>query len=387
MGVTRRETRVLVLAFTEQETRLICTVLKRAGIIYEVCSSTDEIGLALQEGAGAALIASEALSASHIQRLVKVLNLQPSWSAFPFLIFTGSGALTRAGVQQLELIDRLQNVTLLEWPLPPITLVSAVRAALRFRQRQYEIRDQLAERLRVEEELRHSNEDLQQFAYVASHDLQEPLRQVTSYMQLLARRYRGKLDAEADEFINYAVNGAKRLQQLIRDLLAYSRAGQQVQAGTAVDCKEVLQQALKGLQLTIRETRAEITYDPLPKIWVDGRQLGQVLQNLLSNALKFRGQEPPRIHISARQEGNEWIFAVRDNGIGIEPQFAGRIFIIFQRLHDQAEYPGTGIGLAICKKIVERQGGRIWVESELGKGATFFFTIPMSETKTHLTKG
>ena len=224
-------------------------------------------------------------------------------------------------------------------------------------------------------ELGRSNADLQQFAYVASHDLQEPLRMVSSYTQLIARRYKGKLDADADEFIAFAVDGANRMQRLILDLLAYSRvntAGRQFEP-TAMET--VLKAALNNLTNAVKESQAIITHDPLPAVMGDDKQLAQLFQNLLSNAVKFGGAQPPRIHISAKQADGEWLFSVRDHGIGIDPQYADRIFVIFQRLHTREEYPGTGIGLAICKKIIERHGGRMWVESELGKGATFYFTL------------
>ena len=226
-------------------------------------------------------------------------------------------------------------------------------------------------------ELQRSNEELQQFAYVVSHDLQEPLRVVASYVQQLAERYQDKLEAEANELISYALDGARRMQQLIVDLLAYSRIDTTGQEFAPTDCEGVLQRVLSDLRVAIEESGAEVTHDPLPQVMADNVQLGQVLQNLLGNAIKFRSQEPPRIHVSARQEGQQWVFSVRDNGIGINPRYAERIFGIFERLHPRTEYPGTGIGLAICKKIVERHGGQIWVESEPGKGAAFFFTLPI----------
>jgi light-regulated signal transduction histidine kinase (bacteriophytochrome) len=238
-------------------------------------------------------------------------------------------------------------------------------------------RKQAEETLRYQAaELQRSNEELQQFAYVASHDLQEPLRMVTSYMQLLAQRYQGTLDAEAEEFIGYAVEGARRMKSLIDDLLAYSRVGTRREPFVPVDCKEVLQQTLQDLRFAIEESEAVITYDPLPVVRASKLEFALLLQNLLSNALKFRTAESPRIHLSAQQRSIEWLFSVQDNGIGIDPQHAERIFVIFQRLHTRQEYPGTGLGLAICKKIVDRHGGRMWVESTPGQGATFFFTLP-----------
>jgi PAS domain S-box-containing protein len=238
---------------------------------------------------------------------------------------------------------------------------------------QKQLAGELAQRMA---ELERLNAELQQFGYIVSHDLQEPLRTINSYVQLLARRYRGKLDAEADDFIAFAVDGTQRMQALITDLLAYTRMGGTAQEFTAVDCEALLARVLGDLQLAIKDSAAEATHDALPTVHGDAGQLSLVFQNLIGNALKFRGEAAPRIHVSARRDGAQWVFSVRDNGIGIDPQHAERIFQIFQRLHPRRKYLGTGIGLAICKKIVERHGGRIWVESELGKGATFYFTVP-----------
>lgn len=252
-----------------------------------------------------------------------------------------------------------------------------------FQQQAGKLSQELTQRQRAEAKLKqtvakleHSNAELQQFAYVASHDLQEPLRMVSSFTQLLARRYQGKLDKDADEFIAYAVDGASRMQRMINDLLTYSRVGTRGKELQPTDGEAVFEQAVANLQMAIEETGATVTHNSLPTVLADESQLVQLFQNLLGNAIKFHGQEPPRVHISAEQKGKEWVFSVGDNGIGIDQQHLERVFIIFQRLHAQTEYPGTGIGLAICIKIVERHGGRIWVESEPGKGSIFYFTMP-----------
>ncbi len=232
-----------------------------------------------------------------------------------------------------------------------------------------------AELLVKEQELKRSNAELEQFAYVASHDLQEPLRMVGSYTQLLARRYKGKLDKDADEFIAFAVDGVTRMQGLINDLLSYSRVGTRGNKPQPTNSEEVLERVLQNLSVSLRDNKATVTHDPLPVVMADERQLEQLLQNLIGNAVKYHGEKPPQVHIGAERSNGVWIFTVRDNGIGIEPQYYGRIFQLFQRLHTRQEYSGTGIGLAICKKIVERHGGKIWVESEPGKGSKFIFTL------------
>lgn len=264
----------------------------------------------------------------------------------------------------------------------------------------------ITERKRTEEalakyagELARSNSELEQFAYVASHDLQEPLRMVTSYLQLIERRYKSKLDSDADEFIAFAVDGASRMKTLIADLLAYSRVSRRGSEFEPVEMDLVLDHVLTDLQIAIGESQAVITHDPLPDVFADKTQIGLVLMNLIGNAIKFCGRETPRVHISATRQiadgesqiapglpsairhspSAEWCFSIRDNGIGIDPQFFERIFIIFQRLHTRTEYPGTGMGLAICKKIIERHGGRIWVESQADTGSTFYFTLPTSQ--------
>jgi PAS domain S-box-containing protein len=247
---------------------------------------------------------------------------------------------------------------------------------------QCNIRD-ITRRKNTEKELRHltdelkrSNEDLQQFAYAASHDLQEPLRGIEGFTKLLEKHYKGKLDGKADEFIDHIIDDTKRMQMLIKDLLEYSRVSTQGIVFRPTNCSVALEEAIYNLRTAVKESNVELTYDLLPTVTADASQLSRLFQNLIGNAIKFRGNKPLKIHISAEQKGDEWVFPIKDNSIGIEPKFFERIFSVFQRLHTRNEYKGTGIGLAVCKKIVERHGGRIWVESEPGKGSTFYFTIP-----------
>jgi PAS domain S-box-containing protein len=252
--------------------------------------------------------------------------------------------------------------------------VTLVTAAIRNISVRKAAEQELAQKV---EELSRSNEELGQFAYIASHDLQEPLRMVASYTQLLSRRYTGKLDKDADEFIAYAVDGANRMQRLIQDLLTFSRVGTKINDLRDISSEDALRRALMNLQRAIDDSGAVVTHDPLPTVLADETQLVQLFQNLVGNAIKYQGPGIPRVHISAQKSGGEKsTFSVRDNGLGIDPKYFERIFGMFQRLHKRDEFDGTGIGLAICKKIVERHGGSISVESEPGKGSTFHFTVP-----------
>ncbi|MBS1653554.1 MAG: PAS domain S-box protein [Bacteroidetes bacterium] len=228
---------------------------------------------------------------------------------------------------------------------------------------------------KLNERLTVSNQELEQFAYVASHDLQEPLRMVSSFLQLLQKKYAGQLDEKADQYINFAVEGSERMKKLINDLLNFSRISTDYDNKEMVDCNAVLKGVLKILDPVLKSNDARITYSGLPLITGNAVQLAQLFQNLLSNALKYRSEQKPEIEISCKENPSEWAFSVSDNGIGVDPKYNEKIFIIFQRLHNRNEYSGTGIGLAICKKIVEQHGGKIWIESEPGKGSTFYFTI------------
>jgi PAS domain S-box-containing protein len=235
---------------------------------------------------------------------------------------------------------------------------------------------EIHEQKEEEEALRRANDDLQQFAFSASHDLQEPIRNVVVYSEVISRRYQKVLDAEGQLFLGFLKDGGTRLAMLINDLLAYTRAGTVEMQETPVDSSAVLQHALSSLAAAISETKAQVTYDPLPEVYMGEAHLHQVFQNLIGNALKYRDRDTPRIHVSAARRGSAWCFSVQDNGIGIDPKYKEKIFGVFTRLHHDQKYSGTGIGLAICQRVVERYGGRIWVESEPGRGSTFFFTVP-----------
>ena len=234
------------------------------------------------------------------------------------------------------------------------------------------------------QQLSRSNAELEQFAYVASHDLQEPLRMIASYTQLILRRYGDRFDGDAREFMDFIVDGATRMKQLIEDLLAYSRVGTHGKAFRPTDSGAAVQKALANLRAAIESSTGTVTHDPLPTINADEFQLVQLFQNLIGNALKFKGTETPRVHISVNEQADTWTFGVKDNGIGIDGEYFDRIFMVFQRLHSRTDYPGTGIGLAICKKVVDRHGGRLWIESGVGSGSTFWFTVPKKEEDVHV---
>jgi len=299
------------------------------------------------------------------EMLMKALNSQGSVRDVEINFLTKAGE-RRVGQDSAEFVDVGGQKCIL-------AIFRDITEQKKLEKQRQEAKEALAQRA---EELARSNSELEQFAYVASHDLQEPLRMVASYTQLLAKRYQDKLDADAHDFIGYAVDGATRMQALITDLLNYSRVGTRGKTFQPTSCDTVLERVMVSLKFAIGEKGVIVTHDPLPNVMGDDTQLGQLFQNLLANAIKFSSEMPPRIHVSAERERDGWKFSVRDNGIGIAPEYGERIFMIFQRLHSKKEYPGTGIGLAVCKKIVERHGGRIWVNSQPGSGSTLFFTIP-----------
>jgi PAS domain S-box-containing protein len=316
----------------------------------------------------------------------KVKNIIPEGFA-ERIIADGTRSAAEALAQQIgtgiELIGRRKDGS--EFPieimLSPLESTEGILVTAAIRD--ISVRKNSDEHLvKTVKELKRSNDELQQFAYVSSHDLQEPLRMVSSYTQLLAKRYKGHLGSDADEFIAFAVDGCNRMQGLIQDLLAYSRAGSNGKAVREISSEDALKAALTNLRAAVEQSSAVVTHDALPAIKTDETQLTQIFQNLVGNAIKYRRAESPQVHVSASKNGgNEWIFSVRDNGLGIDPQYFDRIFVLFQRLHGRDEFEGTGIGLAICKKLLERLGGRIWVESQPEKGSIFYFALPEMEEK------
>ncbi len=277
----------------------------------------------------------------------------------------------------LNLIIKMRQITFILFLIVGLLGTIVIAAVInKLKHSKVELEQTVEERTK---DLARSNQELEQFAYVASHDLQEPLRMIASFNQLLAEEYKDKLDAEANSYINFAVDGAKRMQNLISDLLEYSRVGRLDQGIKPIDCNEIFNHAITNLRGAIQESSATVVKeDPLPTINGNELRITQLFQNLIGNAIKYRGEVPPKIHIKAETQGDNWLFSIKDNGIGIDPKHAERIFQIFQRLHARDKYSGTGIGLALCKKIVENHQGKIWVESEEGKGATFYFSIPKS---------
>lgn len=414
MPENKADERVLIVAPFGQDAAAMANLLTEGGFGAEVChAATDACGW-MSTCVGALLLTEEALELPHISALLEHLKIQPPWSEVPVIILTRPGESHR--VKLMDLIANAANsMTLLERPIRFATLCRSVEVALGSRRRQYQMRDLLQEEQRKQRELlqiqdglekaqselkqqgatlentvaertrdlrtandrlERSNHDLEQFAYAASHDLQEPLRAVTGCGQILRKRYGGKLDSSADELIEHIVEGASRMEKLILDLLAFSRVATQQKELAEVDSGGALKQALANIETAINENGAAITLGRLPVVSFNPVQLTQLFQNLLCNALKYRSSLAPVIHVEAVRRADDWQFCVRDNGIGIEAKYFDRIFVLFQRLHTRNEYPGTGIGLALCKKIVERHGGRIWVESALGQGSAFFFTTP-----------
>jgi len=365
-GKTDGKLKVLVVEDEPAYIELVLHALRQAGfdVVADIAQSAEEFDQRVRGTSYDVILADYKLPQWNGMESVEALRRLGL--DIPVILVSGSlGELTaveciKQGASDYVLKDRLAR------------LPESVRRAIQEKR----CREEHSE---GQKELARSNRDLEQFAYIASHDLQEPLRMVATYTQLLAERYRGKLDDDADKYIHYAVDGALRMQKLIEDLLTFSRAGRHGTEVESNDCNALLETAVTNLQAAIQESGAQVLYDHLPVVVADRTQLAHVFQNLIGNAIKFRAAEPPVIRVAAESTAGEWIFSVADNGIGIAPEHAEIVFAIFKRLHTREEYPGSGIGLSICKKIVEQHGGRIWVESRPGKGATFKFTLP---TKT-----
>jgi signal transduction histidine kinase len=361
---------VLLVEDNSADAELVLRELRRGGFIpvHELVQAPEEFRRSVRARPPDVVLADYNLGQWRGMEALEILRQEGLDS--PLILVSGAlGDVTAVECIKQGVTDYVLKDSLTRLPI-------SVRRALeerRLRAERKQARENLAAKVA---ELARSNQDLEQFAYVASHDLQEPLRMVASYTQLLAERYRGKLDAQADKYIAYAVEGASRMQTLIQDLLTFSRSARAELEMKNTDCESVVAGALRNLQSAIAESGAVILHDSLPQIFGNGTQLQQVFQNLIGNAIKFRGQDAPVIQIESERRGEDWLFSVIDNGIGIPVEHAATVFTIFKRLHTRTEYPGNGIGLAICKRIIEHNGGKIWLEPQRGAGTTFRFTLP-----------
>jgi signal transduction histidine kinase len=365
------EMRVLILAPIGRDARLLAGTLGALGIECANAPDAKALSAMLPDGIGAAIIAEEGLTRGSIAELAGWVAAQPPWSDTPFIVLTSAGRPTLESHRRAQELQALGNLTLIERPVRPETIQSSIRTALRARMRQYEIRSR-------QEALLRANADLEQFAHSASHDLREPLRTIGVYSELLSRDYGGLLDRKGSEFLRLINSSAKRMDGLLSDLLSYAHVSSF--AGETVDRTEAaraLETAMENLAVAIHESSAQITIGDMPAVRMHASHLAQVFQNLIGNAIKYRRDEDGlRIELFARRAEGYWIFTVADNGIGVPAAHKETIFGIFKRLHSNGKYPGNGMGLAICQRIVERYGGRIWVESEPGQGAQFSFTVP-----------
>ena len=369
---------VLIVEDNPSDAELEIAELRRGGfnVLSDLAQTRDEVSEHLTKNTYDIILADYNLP--HFRGMETLDILREKGLSIPLILVTGA----LKSVTAVECVKQGATDYVLKENLTRLSV--SVRRALveaRLRVERKRAQEELARKV---DELARSNEDLEQFAYVASHDLQEPLRMVAAYAQLLAERYRGKLDDNADKYIGYAVEGAVRMQALIEDLLAFSRVGRNGHEHQATDCDSTVDEAIKNLSAAVQESGVTVTRGPLPLLVADQVHLVHLFQNLIGNAIKFRGREPPVVKISAEKSGSEWLFTVADNGIGIAPEHKEFIFKIFQRLHTRSEYSGNGIGLAICKKIVEQHGGRIWVDSEAGQGSTFRFTLAASPADKEL---
>lgn len=364
------EMRVLILAPIGRDARLLANTLAEMDVEPKIAENAEACFAMLAEGAGTALLAEEALDPIQVRTFSAWLSAQPPWSDLPLLILTRSGRPTLDSQRRAHELETIGNITLIERPARPETVQSSVRAALRARMRQYEIRSS-------QEALLRANADLEQFAYSASHDLREPLRSIGIYSDLLARDYGDSLGQKGSLFLSHIRSSVTRTEILLSDLLAYAHASSisdelppPIEAAGPVDA------ALENLAGAIQESGARIDVGDMPAVRIRKSHLEQVFQNLVGNAIKYRREEPVHVRLAARREDTFWLFWVEDNGIGIPAEYRETVFGIFKRLHTNAAYSGTGMGLAICQRIIERYRGRIWVESELGRGSKFLFTIP-----------
>jgi signal transduction histidine kinase len=364
------EMRVLILAPVGRDARLLADTLAALDIETKASPDAETLISLLAEGAGTAIVAEEALTADRVQAVAAWLASQPPWSDMPFIILTSSGIPTPESKRRAHELETLGNFTLIERPVRPETLQSAARSALRARLRQYEMRSR-------QEALIRANADLEEFAHSASHDLREPIRSISVFSELLAKHYERFLDQKGKEYLRFLQSGAQRMETLLNDLLSYAHASSiPIEAPEPICARGPLDAALQNLAGAIRESGACITIGEMPIVRMRRSHLEQVFQNLVGNAIKYRREESLHVRVAARKEDKHWLFCVEDNGMGIAAEHRETIFGIFKRLHTNQEYSGTGMGLAICQRIVERYNGRIWIESELGRGSKFLFTIP-----------
>lgn len=366
----RLEGRVVIFTLIQRDAELSADILARMGIVSDICITLEAFRHELARGAGAVLMSEEMLGPPVRRSLSEFWSEEPAWSHLPFVILTRPGGLPVVSVGNSDGFA-MRNTSLLERPVRTVTLVSILKAALADRERQYQTRNLLLK-------LQRSNVELNDFASIASHDLQEPLRTISNYVQLLKRKCGHAFDEDATEYSRFIVEGTQRMRQLILALLTYAQVGAKDVDLATVEPLGLLEQVLRSLEISIKESGARLKVQGnFPPIRGDATQIAQLFQNLVHNALKF--QKPgatPEVTISARYLDGAVLFSVRDNGIGVRPQDRERIFRIFQRLHEPGKYTGSGVGLAVCHKIVERHHGRIWVESSEGNGSTFLFTLP-----------
>jgi len=369
---TASEARVLILAPVGRDAELLAQTLRTIDVESVPVPSVDALLKELRVGVGAAVIADEAIPPRQVHELTSWLSSEPPWSDPPIIILTPGGQSKLYSNQRAQQFSTLGNFTLIERPTRPEIIQSAVRASLRGRMKQYEVRSR-------QEALLQANSDLEQFAHSASHDLKEPLRNIRLFNELVLKECGDKLDVRATGMLEVVGANAARMENLLADLLAYTQASNIPEGLPEItDGRKALHAALGNLDASIVEAQAEIIAGDLPAVRMRQSHLQQIFQNLIGNAIKYRRDDCPlRISITASRSGECWLCSVADTGIGIDPEFREKIFGIFQRLHTTSEYPGTGMGLAICQRIVERYRGRIWVESEPGQGSTFCFTIPV----------